>query len=184
MTSDLVREGQGQEQGQSMLLLRSRRWTPRQLCVFKYLTDIRENGHLDNNADSSRYVGVDEHELFMTEVKALMRTWRRFYDSISNVLKSTPAEYYINAWRTGIGGDGNKPEGLVSVGTKRRHSISEVRFSENVIVIDEPSVPVSDLVVVQRRRIETVMVKEAKDTVSEMFVNSVNNAFTKLKINN
>jgi hypothetical protein len=51
-------------------------------------------------------------------------------------------------------------------------------------------VPVSDLVVVQRRRIETLMVTEAKetvgakDTVAEMFVNSVNNAFTKLKINN
>jgi len=169
---------------------RSQRWTPRQLCVFRYLTDIRENGHLDNNADSSRYVGEDGHELFMTEVKELMRTWRRFYDGISNVLKSTPAEYYINAWRTGIGGDGNKPEGLVSVGTKRRHSISEVRFSDNVILIDEPSVPVSDLVVVQRRRIETVMVTEVKetvevkDTVAEIFVNSVNNAFTKLKINN
>jgi len=154
------------------------------------LSDIRENGHLDNNADSSRYVGEDGRELFMTEVKALMRTWRRFYDGISNVLKSTPAEYYINAWRTGIAGDGNKPPWQVSVGTKRRHSISEVRFSDNVILIDEPSVPISDLVVVQRRRIETVMVTEAKetvevkDTVAEIFVNSVNNAFTKLKINN
>jgi hypothetical protein len=154
------------------------------------LTDIRENGHLDNNADSSRYVEAEGHELFMTEVKALMRTWRRFYDGISNVLKATPVEYYINAWKggVGVGVDGKKQEGLVSVGTKRRHSIAEVRFSENVIVIDESSLPAADLVV-QRRRIEPIRVveektKEAKDTVAESFVNSVNNTFTKLKINN
>lgn len=167
---------------------RSQRWTPRQLCVFRYLTDIRENGHLDNNADSSRYVEAEGHELFMTEVKALMRTWRRFYDGISNVLKATPVEYYINAWKGGVSVDGKNQEGLVSVGTKRRHSIAEVRFSENVIVIDEP---VADLIV-QRRRIEPIGIveektketKEAKDTVAESFVNSVNNEFTKLKINN
>ena len=148
---------------------RSQRWTPRQLCVFRYLSDIREYGHLDNNADSSRYVEADQHELFMTEVKALMRTWRRFYDSISNVLKSTPAEYYVNAWK--------KDETKKEAGVKRRHSISEVRFSENVIIIDTPSV---EEPIIQRRRFEPVAVEE----VAELVVNSVNNAFTKLKINN
>jgi len=156
---------------------RSQRWTPRQLCVFRYLSDIREGGHLDNNADSSKYVDAEHHGLFMTEVKALMRTWRRFYDSISNVLKSTPAEYYVHAWKDAI-----TPVVQVYSGNKRRHSISEVRFSENIIVIDTPVT--EEVTVVQRRRIEDKNEGNGRDKVVESFVNSVNNAFTKLKINN